>query len=102
MLDRFGLPVVTLLVCFFVLHARLRVRLSTRHSLRPLYRGSLLANPGVGCAAGSKIYGREPGNRTVQTETSVDVRNTREGGYQAHRGSDECNASEYWINRFRG
>jgi len=29
-------PVVTKLVCFLSLHARLRVRLSTRHSLRPL------------------------------------------------------------------
>jgi hypothetical protein len=35
--ERFGVPVVTLLVCFFHSHARLRVRLSARHSLRPLF-----------------------------------------------------------------
>jgi hypothetical protein len=37
-----------LLVCFFHLHARLRVRLSTRHSLRPLFSGrTILQNPDV-------------------------------------------------------
>jgi len=29
--------VVTTLVCFFISHARLRVRLHPRHSLRPLF-----------------------------------------------------------------
>jgi len=37
--DCFGEPVVDLLVCFFPLHARLRVSLITRHSLRPLLQG---------------------------------------------------------------
>ena len=37
--DRFGEPVVTLLACFFILHARLRVRKSIRLSLRPLHSG---------------------------------------------------------------
>ena len=34
--ERFRRPVVDLLVCFFHLHARLRVRRSIRHSLLPL------------------------------------------------------------------
>ena len=33
---RSAVPVVTSLVCFFILHARLRVRLRARLSLRPL------------------------------------------------------------------
>ncbi|HZR75720.1 hypothetical protein [Bradyrhizobium sp.] len=37
--DCFGEPVVDLLVCFFPLHARLRVSLITRRSLRPLLQG---------------------------------------------------------------
>src|SRR5579864_8198649 len=32
-----GEPVVNNSVCFFTLHPRLRVRLSARHSLRPLF-----------------------------------------------------------------
>ena len=32
--DRFGVPVVTMLVCLHFSHTRLRVRPSTRHSLR--------------------------------------------------------------------
>src|SRR5579872_6204404 len=35
--DTFRRPVVDLLVCFFHLHARLRVRRSIRHSLLPLF-----------------------------------------------------------------
>jgi hypothetical protein len=35
----FGLPVVTTLVCFHSSHTRLRVRPSTRHSLRPRLEG---------------------------------------------------------------
>jgi hypothetical protein len=44
--DRFGQPVVTMLVCFFHLHARPRAPAReaagascTRHSLRPLHEG---------------------------------------------------------------
>ena len=45
--DRFGSPVVTTLVCFSFSHTRLRVRLSARHSLRPLFsEGQRIAKPG--------------------------------------------------------
>lgn len=37
--DRFGVPVVTILVCLTFLHTRLRARLSARPSLRPLISG---------------------------------------------------------------
>src|SRR6516165_8254135 len=41
-----GVPVVYLLVCFFILHARLRVQTGIRHSLRPLLsRDEFQQNP---------------------------------------------------------
>ena len=54
-----GVPVVTTLVCFFILHARLRVRLRIRHSLRPLLsRVIVLQSSG---AIAPRECGRAPG-----------------------------------------
>jgi len=58
----FGEPVVTMLVCFHLSHARPRVRRRTRHSLRPLISSRVMfdrtrANHAAGmrsCVAGRR------------------------------------------------
>jgi hypothetical protein len=57
-----GVPAVTMLVCFFISHTRLRARSSARHSLRPLIsEGSTLGqNSRVGAARSqNRGHGRE-------------------------------------------
>ena len=48
-------PVVTTLVCFFSLHARLRVQQNTRYSLRPLLFEGILNGSGVTAPRGCEV-----------------------------------------------
>jgi hypothetical protein len=62
--DRFGLPVVTLLVCFFCFAREAAGVSIARYSLRPLCRGTLFAELGREERGGIGDVRPEPGKLT--------------------------------------